>query len=197
MSGSGTFTGTTRVTSRSGFSGWRRSTSRRTTRTGVYHGSQFVHVTEDGGETWLTLSPDLTAFTPETQMVSGSPITIDVTGEEHFSVLYEIQESPHEPGVIWVGANDGPIHVTRDAGRTWTDVTPSGVGPYGRVQTIEVSPHRPATAYAAILRYQLGDFAPHLYRTDDYGARWTRLTTGDNGIPDDHPVRVVRAGPGP
>ena len=161
----------------------------------VYHGSQFVHVTEDGGETWQTISPDLTAFTPETQVVSGSPITIDVTGEEHFSVLYEIQESPHEPGVVWAGANDGPIHVTRDAGRTWTDVTPPGMGPYGRVQTIEVSPHRPATAYAAILRYQVGDFAPHLYRTDDYGESWTRLTTGDNGIPDDQPVRVVREDP--
>ena len=161
----------------------------------VYHGSQFVHVTEDGGETWLTISPDLTAFTPQTQVVSGSPITIDVTGEEHFSVLYEIQESPHESGVIWAGANDGPIHVTRDAGRTWTEVTPPGIGPYGRVQTIEVSPHRPATAYVAILRYQLGDFAPYLYRTDDYGASWTRLTTGDNGIPADQPVRVVRADP--
>ena len=110
-------------------------------------------------------------------------------------MLYEIQESPHERGVIWAGANDGPIHVTRDAGQTWTDVTPPGLGPYGRVQTIEVSPHRPATAYAAILRYQVGDFAPYLFRTDDYGANWTRLTTGGNGIPDDHPVRVVREDP--
>ncbi len=158
----------------------------------VYHGSQHVHVTADGGQTWKTISPDLTAFTPETQVVSGSPITIDVTGEEHFSVIYEIQESPHERGVIWVGANDGPIHLTRNGGQSWQEVTPEGLGPYGRVQTIEVSPHDPAKAYAAILRYQLGDFEPYAYKTVDYGETWTRIT---NGIPDDHPVRVVREDP--
>ncbi len=162
----------------------------------VYHASQYIHVTEDGGRTWETISPDLTAFTPETQVVSGTPITIDVTGEEHFSTLYDVQESPHEAGVIWTGANDGPIHVTRDGGETWRDVTPPGLGPHGRVQSIEVSPHRGAKAYAAILRYQLGDFAPHAYKTEDYGTSWTRIATGDNGIPADHPVRVVREDPG-
>ncbi|CAI8013632.1 Dehydrogenase/reductase SDR family member 4 [Geodia barretti] len=147
----------------------------------VYHGSQFVHVTTNGGQRWETISPDLTAFTPETQVVSGHPITLDVTGEEHFSVLYDIQESVLEPGVIWAGANDGPVHVTRDGGANWDDVTPPGIGPYGRVQTIEVSHHDPAKAYVAILRYQLGDFAPYTYRTEDYGATWTRITTGENG----------------
>jgi len=161
----------------------------------VYHGSQFVHVTTNGGQTWETISPDLTAFTPETQVVSGTPITIDVTGEEHFSVIYEIQESPHEPGVIWAGANDGPIHITRDGGKNWKQVTPPGLGPYGRVQTIEVSPHEPGKAYASILRYQLGDFEPHAYKTEDYGQTWTRITTGDNGIPKDYPVHVVREDP--
>jgi hypothetical protein len=154
-----------------------------------------VHVTENNGRTWETISPDLTAFTPETQVVSGTPITIDVTGEEHFSVIYEIQESPHEVGVIWVGANDGPIHVTLDNGKTWKDVTPPELGPYGRVQTIEVSPHNPAKAYAAVLRYQLGDFEPYAFKTEDYGETWTRITTGENGIPNDHPVRVVREDP--
>ncbi len=158
----------------------------------VYHGSQFVHVSEDGGKTWRTISPDLTAFTPETQVVSGEPITRDGTGEEHFSVLYEIQESPLERGVVWAGANDGPIHVTRDGGATWTNVTPEGLGPHGRVQTIEASPHRKGKAYASILRYQLGDFAPYAYRTEDYGATWTKITTG---IPADFPVRVVREDP--
>jgi photosystem II stability/assembly factor-like uncharacterized protein len=161
----------------------------------VYHTSQYVHVSENGGMEWTRISPDLTAFTPETQVVSGSPITVDVTGEEHFSVIYEIQESPHERGVIWVGANDGPIYLTRDDGASWKDVTPSGLGPYGRVQTIEVSPHRPAKAYASILRYQLGDFEPHVYKTENYGESWTRITTGTNGIPIDHPVRVVREDP--
>ena len=161
----------------------------------VYHGSQFVHVTMDGGRNWEIISPDLTAFTPETQVVSGTPITLDVTGEEHFSVLYDIQESVLEPGVIWAGANDGPVHVTRDGGRNWTEVTPPGIGPYGRVQNIGVSAHDPAKAYVAILRYQLGDFAPYAFRTEDYGQSWTRITTGDNGVPGDHPVRVVREDP--
>lgn len=161
----------------------------------VYHTSQYVHVTEDGGLTWTTISPDLTAFDPETQVVSGSPITLDVTGEEHFSTLYDVQESPHEAGVIWAGANDGPIHVTRDGGANWTNVTPAGTGPHGRVQNIEVSPHNPATAYATIMRYQVGDFAPYAFKTADYGASWTLLTPGDNGIPADQPVRVVREDP--
>ena len=161
----------------------------------VYHASQFLHVTEDGGVTWNTISPDLTAFDPETQVVSGAPITLDVTGEEHFSVLYEVQESPHEYGVIWVGANDGPIHLTRDGGTTWQDVTPADLGRYGRVQTIEVSPHQPGKAYASVLRYQLGDFAPYVFRTSDYGVNWKRITTGANGIPKDQPVRVVREDP--
>ncbi len=163
--------------------------------TRVYHTSQFVHVTEDGGLTWQTISPDLTAFDPETQVVSGAPITLDVTGEEHFSTLYDVQESPHEAGVIWAGSNDGPIHVTRDGGANWTDVTPDGTGPHGRVQNIEVSPHDPGTAYATIIRYQLGDFAPYAFKTTDYGANWTLLTSGNNGIPSDHPVRVVREDP--
>jgi photosystem II stability/assembly factor-like uncharacterized protein len=161
----------------------------------VYHTSQYVHVTEDGGLTWETISPDLTAFTEETQVISGSPITIDVTGEEHFSVIYAIAESPHERGVLWVGANDGPVHLTRDAGKTWKEVTPPGLGPYGRVQTIEVSPHTKSKAYVSILRYQLGDFEPHVYKTEDYGENWTRITTGTNGIPIDYPVRVVREDP--
>ena len=110
-------------------------------------------------------------------------------------MLYDIQESVLEPGVIWAGANDGPVHVTRDGGRNWTDVTPPGIGPYGRVQTIEVSHHDPAKAYVAILRYMMGDLSPHTYRTDDYGATWTRITTGENGVPANHPVRVVREDP--
>ncbi len=161
----------------------------------VYHASQFVHMTTDGGKTWETISPDLTAFDPKTQVVSGTPITIDVTGEEHFSTIYDVQESPHEPGVIWVGANDGPIHITRNSGRDWKDVTPKKLGPHGRVQNIEVSPHQAAKAYASILRYQLGDFEPYVYRTRDYGESWVRITTGKNGIPLDTPVRVVREDP--
>jgi len=160
----------------------------------VYHGSQYVHKTVDGGITWETNSPDLTAFQPERQVISGEPITRDITGEEHYSVLYVIEESPVQAGVIWTGANDGPVHVTRDGGATWTDVTPP-MPPEGRIQNIDPSPHDPARAYVAAYRYLLGDFEPYIFKTEDYGRSWVRLTDGTNGIPADFPTRVVREDP--
>jgi photosystem II stability/assembly factor-like uncharacterized protein len=162
----------------------------------VYYGSQYVHRTRDGGVTWERISPDLTANDPRYRAtISGEPITIDVTGEEMYATLYAIRESPVKAGVIWTGANDGPIYVTRDDGKTWTNVTPKGLPPGGRVQNIEPSPHRAGGAYVAVLRYLLGDFKPYIYRTDDYGKSWTLLTTGSNGIPADAPTRVVREDP--
>ncbi|NIN71950.1 MAG: hypothetical protein GTO46_08505 [Gemmatimonadetes bacterium] len=161
----------------------------------VYHASQYLHRTTDEGVTWETISPDLTAFKPERQMASGMPLSRDITGEEHYSTLYAVEESPLTRGLIWVGANDGPVHVTRDGGRTWTEVTPADLPPEGRVQTIEPSPHRPGKAYIAVYRYLLGDWRPYIYRTEDYGASWTILTSGDNGIPADYPTRVVREDP--
>ncbi|MFN8583282.1 MAG: hypothetical protein U0163_20190, partial [Gemmatimonadaceae bacterium] len=162
----------------------------------VYYGSQYVHRTRDEGVTWERISPDLTWNPPERNAVSGGePITIDVTGEEYYSVTYAIRESVKEPGVIWVGANDGPFHVTRDNGKTWTKITPPNQPAGCRVQNIEPSPHRAASAYYAVLCYQLGDFHPYLWRTDDYGKSWTLLTPGDNGMPADAPTRVVREDP--
>jgi photosystem II stability/assembly factor-like uncharacterized protein len=162
----------------------------------VYHGSQYVHRTRDEGVTWDRISPDLTWNPPERQQrVSGEPITIDVTGEETYSTLYSIRESPLARGVIWTGANDGPFHLTRDGGRTWTDVTPPAQPRGCRVQNIEPSPHRPSSAYYAVLCYLLGDFRPYLWRTDDYGKSWTLLSTQLNGIPYDSPTRVVREDP--
>jgi photosystem II stability/assembly factor-like uncharacterized protein len=162
----------------------------------LYYGSQHVHRTRDEGVTWERISPDLTANDPRYQQsVAGEPITIDVTGEEYYSTLYAIRESTLEPGVIWTGANDGPIHVTRDGGRTWTNVTPRDLPPGGRVQNIEPSPHRRGAAYVAVLRYLLGDFRPYVYATTDYGRTWRRLTDGANGIPADEPTRVVREDP--
>lgn len=163
----------------------------------LYYGSQFVHRTRDKGVTWEKISPDLTWYPQDhRQGASGEPITRDVTGEEFYSTLYAITESPHEAGVIWTGANDGPVHVTRDGGRTWTNVTPKGLELGGRVPWIEVSPHRKGSAYFATYRYLLGDYQPYIYRTEDYGQTWTRLTNGRNGIPADAPVRVVREDPG-
>lgn len=161
----------------------------------VYYGSQYVHRTRNGGVTWEKISPDLTAAPPEGQGASGEPITRDATGEEVYSTLYSIRESPIQKGVIWAGSNDGLIHVTRDNGKTWTNVTPAGLPPGARIQNLEPSPHRPGSAYAAIYRFLLGDFAPYLYRTEDYGKAWTKLTDGTNGIANDEPTRVVREDP--
>lgn len=162
----------------------------------IYYGSQHVHRTRDEGITWETISPDLTWNPPERRDgYPGEPITVDNTGEESFSTLYAIRESPLEAGVIWTGANDGPFHVTRDNGRTWTNITPPGLALGGRVQNIEPSPHRRGSAYYSVLRYLLGDHKPYIYKTDDYGKTWRLLTDGTNGIPADEPTRVVREDP--
>jgi len=162
----------------------------------LYYGSQVVHRTRDEGVTWEAISPDLT-WNPEDKRAnySGGPITVDNTGEEFFSTLYAIRESPLERGVIWVGANDGPFHITRDNGKTWQKITPPGLEMGGRVQNIEPSPHRKGSAYYTVLRYLLGDHRPYIYKTDDYGKSWTLLTDGRNGIPADEPTRVVREDP--
>ena len=160
----------------------------------VYHTSQYVHRTTDEGKTWETISPDLTAFEAEYQVISGSPITRDITGEEFYSTIYSIRESSVQAGVIWVGANDGPVHVTRDNGESWDDVTPRRLPPGGRVDAVEPSPHDAAKAYIALLRYQFGDWKPYIYRTNDFGRSWDLLTDG-NGIPEDYPTRVVREDP--
>jgi len=158
----------------------------------VYHASQYVHKTTNGGLDWERISPDLTAFKDKYQVRSGGPITNDITGEEHYSTLYAVDVSPHDPDVIWAGANDGPVHVTQDGGDNWTEVTPPDVPPNGRVDGITVSPHEPGTATVAIQRRLVMDFSPYLYRTTDYGETWTRIT---DGIPSDYPVRTVREDP--
>lgn len=158
----------------------------------IYHTSQYVHRTKDEGVTWETISPDLTAFEADKQVISGSPITRDITGEEYYSTIYAIRESTAKKGVIWTGANDGPIYVTQNDGETWQNVTPAKVPKGGRVDAVEPSPHNPAKAYACILRYQLGDWKPYIVKTTNYGKSWEIIT---NGIPSDYPVRVVREDP--
>ena len=162
----------------------------------VYQASHVLHRTTNDGVTWEVISPDLTANEPEYQIVPGNPITRDVTGEEVYSTIYSMDESRIERGVIWVGANDGPVHVTRDNGKTWKNVTPKDLPPGGRVQNIGASPHRKGSAYIAVYRFlREHDLKPYIYATSDYGATWVKLTDGANGIPDDHPTRVVREDP--
>jgi photosystem II stability/assembly factor-like uncharacterized protein len=158
----------------------------------VYHAGHRVYRTTDDGLTWTRISDDLTAREPQYQIIPGNPITRDITGEEVYSSLYAFTEARNEKGVLWAGANDGPVHVSRDAGKTWTNVTPKDlVG--ARIQNIDDSPHRKGSAYIAAYRFlREHDLQPYVYMTNDYGRTWTRLTDGTNGIPGDHPVRVVR-----
>jgi len=161
----------------------------------VYHGSQYLHKTVNDGQTWMTISPDLTAFESDKQMISGSPITRDITGEEYYSTLYSIRESKLKEGLIWTGSNDGVISVTQDGGTTWATVTPKKLPKGGRVESVEPSQHDRATAYIAVDRHLLGDAKPYLYKTTNYGQSWELLTTESNGILSDHTTRVLREDP--
>ena len=161
----------------------------------LYHGSQYVAVSRDEGGSWAVISPDLTGNDTSKFGQAGGPITPDVTGVEIYSSLLQIAESPHDAGVLWTGSNDGRVHITRDGGTTWTDITPPGMPQPATVNRIDASPHAPGTAYMAVYRYPLDDFRPFIYSTEDFGATWTLLTDGANGLPPDHPTRVVRADP--
>lgn len=161
----------------------------------VYHASQFVHRTRDGGMTWETVSPDLTTNNKALQPFPGEPITGDNTGVEVFNTIFALVVSPHDPRTLWAGTDDGLVHLTRDGGRTWTNITPPGMPSLGTVNRIDVSASDPGRAYLAVQRYRMDDFRPYVFRTTDFGRTWTLLTDGRNGIPADHPVRVVRADP--
>jgi photosystem II stability/assembly factor-like uncharacterized protein len=158
----------------------------------IYHGSQFVNRSRDGGDTWETISPDLSTNNPDHQDQSGGPINADVTGVEIYGVVFSIAESPTDATEIWAGSDDGRLHVTRDDGATWTDITPPGMPELGTVDEIDLSAHAPGRAYVAVQAYRLDDFRPYIFRTDDWGASWSLIT---NGIPSDYPVRTVREDP--
>ncbi len=161
----------------------------------VYHASNYVHRTRDGGMTWETISPDLTTDDEAQQALPGEPIQHDHTGVEVYNTVFALAESPHDPAGLWAGSDDGLIHVTRDGGESWTDVTPRDMPAGGTVNVIEPSEHRPGKAYAVVYRYREDDWRPYVFRTEDWGHRWRLLTDGRNGIPADHPVRVVREDP--
>jgi photosystem II stability/assembly factor-like uncharacterized protein len=156
---------------------------------------QYVHRSTNEGQSWEEISPDLTRNDVTKQGFAGEPITRDMSGVEVYSTVFEIVESPVDPDALWVGSDDGLIHVSRDRGETWTDVTPPELPAWSTVQTLEGSVHGPGRAFFAAYRYRMDDFGPYVFRTDDYGETWSRLTDGTNGIPADHPVRVVREDP--
>ncbi len=157
----------------------------------LYHGGNVLFRSSDRGQTWTAISPDLTRNEKAHQGPGGAPITNEGAGGEVYNTIYYIVESPREAGTIWVGTDDGLVQLTRDGGKTWTNVTPKGIGP-GFVNAIEVSPWENGTAYMTYDGYKYSDWAPHIYKTTDYGRTWTRLV---NGIRDGDQVRVVRADP--
>jgi photosystem II stability/assembly factor-like uncharacterized protein len=161
----------------------------------VYMTSQHVHKTTNQGQSWEVVSPDLTRNDAEKQDFPGQPITNDATGVEVYDVIFAFEESPQQAGVLWAGSDDGLVHLSRDGGRNWTDVSPKGLPEWSTVNTIELSPHAPGRAFIAAYRYRSDDFKPYIFRTDDFGASWTLLTDGKNGIPANHFTRVVREDP--
>lgn len=154
----------------------------------IYHGGNQLLRSTDRGLSWQAISPDLTRARPETMGTTGGPIMIEGAGGEHYATLAYVSESPHDAKVIWTGSDDGLVHVTRDGGASWSNVTPTGL-PEGQINAIDVSPHHPGTAYIAVARYKLNDFAPYAFKTTDYGQSWTSIV---DGLPHDNFVRVVR-----
>ncbi len=158
----------------------------------LYVTSQHVWRTRDEGQTWQRISPDLTHADPATLGHTGGPVHGEMTGAEWYGTIYAFAESPRVAGVLWAGSDDGRIHLSRDAGVTWTDVTPPGYGKFTRTAHIDASPHDPAVVYVAANRYQQDDFAPYLWKSADYGRTWTAIT---RGIPRSAYTRVVREDP--
>jgi hypothetical protein len=157
----------------------------------IYYGTQKVLRTKDRGVTFEEISPDLTKNEKDKQGPNGGPITVENVGAEFYGTILTITASPHEYGTIWVGSDDGLIHVTRDDGKTWRNVTPGSLRG-AMVNAIDVSPHDPGTAYVAVAGYKLNDFRPYIYKLTDYGRRSKRL---DRDLPKDNFIRVVREDP--
>ncbi len=158
----------------------------------LYAGANVLFRSTDAGASWQAISPDLTRNDKSKMGPSGGPITKDNTSVEYYGTIFTAVESPHEKGVLWTGSDDGLLHLSRDAGATWKNVTPKGVPEWIQINSIEASPFEKGGLYVAATMYKWDDFRPYLWKTADYGATWTRI---DRGIPADQFTRVVRADP--
>ena len=158
----------------------------------LYTSSQHLWKSSNEGQSWEMISPDLTRADPKTLGDSGGPITKDQNGPEIYATIFSIASSPKDVNTIWTGSDDGLVHITRDGGKTWKNITPQGLPDFIRISIVEASPHKPGTAYLAAKHYQADDRRPYAFRTDDYGVTWTPIT---KGIPADDFVHVVREDP--
>jgi len=161
----------------------------------LYHCSQYVHKSTNEGQGWEIISPDLSRNEKDKQDYAGSPITMENTGIEVYSSLLSFEESSQTPGLLWAGTCDGLVHISRNGGKSWTNITPKGTPRNGSINIIELSPHDPGRAFICVLNYFFEDYRPYVFRTNDYGQTWELLTDGQNGIPADTPTRVVREDP--
>lgn len=158
----------------------------------LYTASNRLHVTTNEGQSWDVISPDLTRADPTKLGPSGGPITKDNTGVEYYATIFAAIESPYEENLLWTGSDDGLIHVSRDGGDNWENVTPKNMPEWMMINSLEADPFNKGGLYVAGTRYKEGDYQPYLYKTTNYGKTWTKIT---DGIPSDHFTRVVRADP--
>ena len=158
----------------------------------LYHAGEMLFKTTDGGVHWQAISPDLTRNDKAKQKVSGGDITLDDSGTEYYDTIFALAESPLTKGLLWAGTDDGLIQLTKDEGKTWTNITPKDMPEWSRISQIDASPFDAGTAYVAVDRHQFDDLKPYIYKTSDYGKTWTKL---GSGIPDHTFVRVVREDP--
>ena len=158
----------------------------------LYVAANIAFRSTDEGASWQAISPDLTRNDPTKQDVSGGPISVEGGASDVYSAIFAFAESSHERGVLWAGSDDGLIHISRDDGKTWENVTPKDLPEWTMIHRMELSPHDPATAYVAGTRYKFDDNRPFLYKTNDYGKSWRKIT---NGIPEDDFTRVIREDP--
>jgi photosystem II stability/assembly factor-like uncharacterized protein len=158
----------------------------------LYFGAEVLFKTTDEGKSWRIISPDLTRNDKSRQQPSGGPITKDNTGVEVYGTIFSVVESPAQKDLIWAGSDDGLIHITRNGGANWDDVTPKAMPEWGTVSMIEASPNDAGTAYVAVERHKMDDFAPYIFKTADFGKSWTALVSG---IPKDDYVHAVRVDP--
>ena len=158
----------------------------------LYTFSNHVHVSENEGHRWKVISPDLTRNDSTKLKSSGGPITQDNTSVEYYCTIFAAAESPLKEGLLWVGSDDGLVHLSKDAGETWENVTPKGMPDWMMINSIEPSNYDEGTCYIAGTKYKTGDFTPYLYKTKDYGKTWKKIT---NGIPSEHFTRVLREDP--
>jgi len=158
----------------------------------LYTAGNILFKTTNEGQSWEPISPDLTRNDKSKQGPSGGPITKDNTGVEYYCTIFTVMESPVQRGVIWAGSDDGLVHVTRDGGKNWENVTPKEMPEWIQINSIDASPHLAGAAYIAATMYKSDDFRPYLYKTTDYGKTWKKIT---GGIPDGAFTRVIREDP--